>query len=140
MTTLTPDEVRDYAGIPASMTDETIQIYIDLANLIVTEDLAACEMSDERRDSIELNLAAHYATQGLNDAATVYGGLISQKVGSSEERYSSMSDKNFGLVMSRFGQIAITLDPCGILLSISSAKKKATFEVIVPTGFGVRCY
>lgn len=125
---VTVGALREYANIPDSIDDAILQQYIDFAHVIVTEDMANCPMTPERREMIELNLAAHFASQSVQMG--ISNGLSQMKIGQSEERYATLNDTNFGLAVSRFGQIAIMLDPCGILVEISTPRMKARFQVV----------
>lgn len=128
----TPLELRAYASIPASLVDGVLQTYLDIANLIVVENLATAGYSDERLKLIELNLAAHFATQGPAGAGTYSAAqLESIRVGQSEERYRTSVSSAFGLSTSLYGQVAMALDTSGILAGLlASSALKATFEVV----------
>lgn len=125
---ITPADLRAYTGAPASITDAQLTQFLEFAHVIVTEDMALCPMSDERREMIELNIAAHFTQQASSPGTSASVNYI--KVGTSEERYATLNDDTFGLGTTRFGQTAIMLDPCGILVQVSSPKMKALFQVV----------
>ena len=120
-------ELRAFADLPpvAVVPDTTLQLFCDMATLIIDEDFAGSSLSVNRLGMIELNLAAHFAIVSLEK-----GGLTQQIVGQSAERYQLMSDKNSGLGASRFGQQALALDTTGVLSQYASSPVKAQFEVI----------
>lgn len=125
--TVTAAQLRSFAGLQTDTTvlpDSTLNQYIAIATLIVTEDLEGSGYSSDRLDAIELNLAAHYAILGQER-----GGLIQQKIGTSEERYQLMSGSN-SLSSSRFGQVVSSLDTLGILAGMASQPLKAAFRVV----------
>jgi len=119
-------KLRAYAGLPPVQTvpDSTLQIYSDMATVIVTEDLAGKGLTDDRLDAIELNLAAHFAIISLER-----GGLIRQKVGASEEEYAPVNGKN-SLSTTLFGQQAAALDTSGALAALTAPALRARVEVV----------
>jgi len=126
----TPAELRGYTGIPASVTDSTLQLYLDAANSIIADVLASAGYDSNRMKLIELNVAAHFATNGPYNGSYSSGMLNSVKVGQSEERYSSLKSSEYGLATSVYGQIAMGLDTQGLLAGILASKPlKAFLEV-----------
>lgn len=124
-------QLRVYANLPTIeiLPDDDVQIYIDIAAVIRSEDLEGKSITPGRLDLIELNLAAHYAI-----VSREYGGLTAQTVGQSEERYHIISDKMFGLGATRFGQQALALDTSGTLVTLASSPLKAKFTVVGDQG------
>lgn len=130
VTQITPDQIRKYAGFPSSVTDDQLNPASEAAYLIVTEDLAASGLSDTRLDSINLNLAAHFASVSVER-----GGLTYQRIGQSEERYQTLASDVWGLMATRFGQIAVQLDTTGTLAGLTGKPLKARFEIVsIPYG------
>ena len=121
------DDLRAFANLPASnlVPDSTLQLFVDIANIIRVEDFSTASLSPGRLDMIELNLAAHFAV-----VSQEYGGLTSQTVGTSEERYHIFSDKLYGLASTRFGQQALALDTSGVLSTMTASPLKALFRVV----------
>lgn len=129
----TPDELRTYISAPESVIDDVLQLYLDAAYVIVDEELSTVGYSSDRLKLIELNLAAHFATNGPSVTGGTYtsGQLEYIKVGSSEERYATMSNSSWGIATSVYGQIAMALDTSGKLAGqLASKPLKARFSVI----------
>lgn len=124
--TVTATEIRNMANLPPVdvIPDDRLTVYANMAALIVLEDLSASGYTVGRLALIELNLAAHFAIKTFE-----YGGLTSQGVNDSFEKYQLISDKAYGLASSRFGQVAASLDTQGILSALSAPPLKAIFEV-----------
>lgn len=123
---VTPTQLRNFAALPpiAVISDEALQVYIDLADLIVSEDLAGSSYSVDRLSMIELNLAAHFAIKTYE-----HGGLTAQVVGQSEERYQLIVGAQ-GLATSQYGQTVNILDTDGILAELSAPPLRAQFRVV----------
>lgn len=127
----TPSELRAYISAPASVVDATLQVYLDIANLVIVENLASAGFSTERLKLIELNLAAHFATQVPSSAGGSAGQLESLRVGQSEETYKTYMTGEYGLATSVYGQIAMALDTTGTIAGLLAAKPlKAIFAVV----------
>jgi hypothetical protein len=122
-----PEVLRAFADLPPVLVvpDQVLEVFAGMARLVRAEDFAASSLSSDRLDMIELNLAAHFAIVSLER-----GGLTSQTVGTSEERYRLISDRAYGLSSTRFGQQALALDSTGVLSALSSSPLKAQFRVI----------
>lgn len=122
-TRVTVDEVA--AILPGVVSDnEELQPYIDVATLIVTEELALAGHSSDRLKQIELYLSAHFAVITLER-----GGMVKQKVGDAEETYQVPGFNTVGLVTTRFGQQVVILDSSGKLAALSQKPVKAIFRV-----------
>lgn len=127
----TPAELRAYASIPTTVVDATLQLYLDAANSIITDVLASAGYTSDRMKLIELNLAAHFATNGPANGSYSSGMLESIKVGQSEERYTSLTSSQYGVATSIYGQIAMALDTKGLLAGLMASKPlKALITVI----------
>jgi hypothetical protein len=95
-----------------TLTDLEIEAFIQLQN-------SNCTYSEDILTQIELYLSAHYCT--LSDRE-----LKSEKLGDATDVYAGVY--GMGYESSRYGQMAITLDTCGILKT--SSNPPAIFEVI----------
>lgn len=104
-----------------TLTDLEIEAFINTANIVVNEQLqnSNCTYSEDILTQIELYLSAHYCT--LSDRE-----LKSEKLGDATDVYAGVY--GMGYESSRYGQMAITLDTCGILKT--SSNPPAIFEVI----------
>ena len=115
--------------IPASVTNGTLQTFLDTANLVCTENLGACGYSTARLTLIELYLAAH-----LTLLLVERGGLSSSRTGGSEgaqDTYVSAVYSNMrGWMTTRWGQMECTLDPAKVLTNQSSTTLPALFKVM----------
>ncbi len=108
--------------------DQDLGLYIRAAQTVVTEDLKDTSYSDERKTEIALFLAAHFAEVSVSQ-----GGLVSKKVGETEETYrvtKSTSTNDHAYKATRFGLQALTLDSEGILIQTSTQLKPALFRVV----------
>ena len=126
-TSNTPTKLRNFADLPPVevVPDANLQVYVDLAWLIRSEDLEGKGLSSDRLDSIELFLSAHYAILTYEK-----GGLTQQMVGQSEDRYQLIGQKMYGLSATRFGQAAVSLDTSGTLVKLTTPPLKALFRVV----------
>lgn len=103
-------------------TDTDLQIYADTADIIIdditqTSSLFASQ-SQALRDTIALYVAAHYYV-----ISEERGGLLSQTIGESKDRYNTPSSDKTGLYSTRFGQQACALDTTGVLSNLSNQFK-----------------
>lgn len=112
------------AIIETSLDDTTVQIFIDDADLIVT-DLVGSEtsLSDARKEQIERYLTAHLIT------ITRQRQLQEHEVEDARERYVGSFGK--GLEGSTYGQTVLTLDTSG-KIKASINKRTITFWAIPP--------
>ena len=104
-------------------TTRNVTIFIETADLIVTENLVGKGLTPERLRIIELYLAAHFIA-----ITEERGGLLSSEKGESREKYAIPFDK--GLAFTRYGQTALSLDTTGTLVSMSKTVNKAEFRVV----------
>lgn len=107
----------------ADTTDVTV--FIQTANLVVSEELVGKGLSDARLKQIELYLAAHYGC-----LAGEKGGITREKVGESEIGYRQDFKSSPNLSMTRYGQQALALDTSGSLAKMDAPKGKAEFRVV----------
>lgn len=94
--------------------------FVATATLLVTEDLAAKGLTDERLHLIGVYLAAHFAT-------ITVGELTMRKVGDATDDYVKVRLYD-GLRASTFGQQAIALDPSGTLANFNGYN--AEFDLV----------
>lgn len=118
-------DLRDIVKtIPLDVADGDLAPFTTVAALIRSEDLAGSGLSSGRLDQIELYLAAHFLVLAVEN-----GGLLREKQGQSIDQYRDF-DKSFaGLMSTRYGQAALSLDSSGTLQSTMSTKK-AQFRVV----------
>ena len=119
-------------GIP---TDDAYTYALGTAQMIVDEQLRAsttCKMSDARYDKITVYLAAHFVEPTANSASGLpAGGLRRSKLGEADESYATPEASMIGYESTRWGQLALALDTCGILASsTANAGLKAQFRVV----------
>ena len=108
-------------------TNLNVDQFIETADLIVTEQLGEKGLSPRRLRQIELYLAAHFAV-----LAEERGALVRSKIGASEQEYAGKFGD--GLLLTRYGQQAVTFDDSGTLASIAKPSKlKAQFDVVTVT-------
>jgi hypothetical protein len=99
---------------------------LDDAKTLLTSAFAAASpaVPQKTQDIIVKYLAAHFITMQLER-----GGLTSQKIGESQESYGVKS--GMGLNTSRYGQMAIQLDPTRALAKLAQAQGGiAQFSVV----------
>lgn len=122
---------------PANLSDDQYTLALETAQLIVSEQLvgvADCNMSQDRLDKITVYLAAHFAEPMSNSADGMpSGGLKRSKLGEADESYfgPANDDGTLGYRSTRWGQLAIALDTCGILAgSTANAGLMAQLRVV----------
>lgn len=131
---VTPADVKAIYPPAVDKTDEAIQVFIDIADLIVDEQIRPnCPMSEARYDTITIYLTAHY--MAISDAASgdnTSGGMLRRsKLGEADESYATPDSTEYAYNATRFGQMALALDTCGILAaSMASKGVKAQFRVV----------
>lgn len=113
-------------------TDRDTTSFITTAQLVYDEEVATAAseqsrtVSADRQDQIVLYLAAHFVC-----ITEERGGLRRSKMGDSDESYKAPGNNDVGLASTRYGQMAMMLDPTSTLSSLSAgAKLKARFSVI----------
>lgn len=118
MSRVTSQEVRDFIPDTIGNSSDAARPFIQVANLLVTERLTGKGLSDDMMKTLELFLAAHFATLSLER-----GGLTVKEVGDAREEYQLLSQNNFGLASTRFGQQAVAMDSTNTLAHLASGKK-----------------
>lgn len=119
----------------SGLSDDQLQAALDTAELIVSEQLTnvpGCTMSSERLDKITVYLTAHFADASSNAQSGIpAGGIKRDKLGDSDQSYFGPGDSATGYSTSRWGQLAMALDTCGILASsLANNGLKAQFRVV----------
>lgn len=97
--------------------------FIDVATLIVDEQLANSGLSVARFKQIELYLAAHFVA-----ISEEKGNLKRSRIGDASEEYDNKS--GVGLELTRYGQQALALDTSGTLRSMARSTQNALFIVV----------
>lgn len=124
--TITTEDVKKvYKG---GISDDDLQVAIDTALLVVNEQLLGCNMSQERLEKIAVYLSAFYADATATSGAGLPGVLRRQKLGDADESYAVPLDSAEYYKSSKWGQLAISLDQCNIL--ISQGTLPAQFRVV----------
>lgn len=118
-----PVTISDLKELVTGVNDTQAQIFIDSAHALVDGKITNVGYPLRTVYLIELYLAAHFASSTVDS-----GGVISVKVGLSEERYSDPSNM-LGIAKTRFGQQALSLDTLGILNDLAASPVKAIFKV-----------
>ena len=99
-----------------------LQTYVDIAFGVITSlSQSSQQFADQPQallDVIELYLSAHYYV--LSEER---GGLMSQTIGESKDRYNTPSADKTGFYSTRFGQQACVLDATGVLSNASNQFK-----------------
>lgn len=133
---VTIDDVKAvFPPLSGSPTDDQYTAALETAQLIADEQLktsTTCTMSDARIDKITVYLAAHFleATKNAGEALPA-GGLKRSKLGEADESYAIPDSTLTGYQSTRWGQLALALDTCGILAaSMSNNGLKAQFRVV----------
>lgn len=119
MARVTTTEVQNIVQTSAS--GPAIQEHIVVASRLVDDILSGQSLSADRLRDIELYLAAHLTA--LFDPST---GMATQvRIGEAENEYDFGGSLGEGLKLTRFGQMALTLDTTRRL--ISAGKTQARF-------------
>jgi hypothetical protein len=109
--------------IESDKEDEALEAFVDIANLLVNEQLVGKGLSDAMLTKIELYLAAHFLA-----VVTELGGLVRDSYGSASVQLSDVYGP--GLGSTRFGQTALVLDTTATLQRISTVKNRAEFRLV----------
>lgn len=96
-------------------TDIDTTPFINMAAVIVDEDLASSGLSETRLTEIERCLAAHFA-------CSLDPRLTSEKIGDANNAYQTA--KGQGLHMTAYGEQALMLDSTGTLANLEGLKAK----------------
>lgn len=105
--------------------------FIADAHVIVDDLLTGKGLTEAKLKLIEKYLAAHLYTLSQE-----HGGLVREKIGEAEQQFASPGSGT-GLRSTRFGAMALTLDPTGTLeANLVGGSKKALFRVVSPADDG----
>lgn len=121
MPRVTATEVK--AIFDTSLSDETVEVHIEIANGIVSTELASSGHSASRLKDIERYLSAHLLS--LRDPVT---GMVRTEWVASEAKIDFSSDFGQMLRSTHFGQTAIMLDTTGRLENLG--RRRAVFRAI----------
>ncbi len=99
-----------------------LESYIEVANNLMNELFKNTTLSDGLLENIERWLAAHIIATSKEREA------IQQKAGPAEQRFSDIYGK--GLDSTSYGQMAIALDPTGILFDINAQRRPIKIRAI----------
>lgn len=115
-----------------SLGDDVLTGALNTAQMIVDEDIKPkCSMSSDRYDKITLFLAAHFAYLSETSGNGIDGAIRRSKIGESDESYTTVNSDATGYETSRWGQMAMALDKCGILAGQNANKGlKAELRVV----------
>ena len=108
---------------PTDLDDSALTPFIEVATMIVDEELTNKGYTANRLKTIELYLAAHYAVISLES-----GGIKYEKVSNAATSYNVPMGE--GLKSTRYGAQALTLDTAGGLAALASAPLKARLNII----------
>lgn len=130
--TITVTDLRTIYTPLVAQSDEQLQPFVDIGNLIVNEQLLGqkCTQSDARLELIAEYLAAHFADMSANGSNGYAGALTRDKLGEADQSYAAPPATETGYMTSRYGQTALALDMCGLLKASTIATLKAQFEVV----------
>ena len=130
MARTTVEEVREI--ITTSLTDAQVEIWMGIANTLVTENVA-CGLSAAVLTEIERQITAHLIAQVPNSGAGAEP-IISEKLDDASVTYADIWGKGFE--SSSYGKTALLLDSCGGLANMG----KRTAKVIAVTSFEGKTY
>lgn len=112
--------------------DSALQPFVDIGNMVVNEQVigtkCGMQMSNDRAKKLAIYVSAHFADISASADAGESGPIKTDKIGESSTTYAVADQNNAGYNQTRWGQLAIALDTCNILLS--APKLKAQFEVV----------
>ncbi|MFV2014003.1 MAG: hypothetical protein ACC656_01120 [Candidatus Heimdallarchaeota archaeon] len=99
--------------------------YLNMANLIVNEELVNSGLSTERLAMIEQFLAAHFLVLFVEK-----GGLTEEEMGDSKNSFANAVDSGFN--STRFGRQALVIDSSGSLTALSKKASggQAQFRIV----------
>jgi hypothetical protein len=119
MARTTATEVKQV--ITTTLTDTQIDIWIDIANKIVTATVT-CGLGAATLEEIERQLTAHYIAL-LPGSGSGAMPVKKEKVGEAEVTYADVFSGK-GLETTIYGKAALALDTCG---GLANASKKAIY-------------
>jgi len=117
------DDVKDI--INTALGDDTINAFIVTSSIVVDgiDANTDCNLSDERLEEIEKYLTAHIIQLTQERLTT------SERVGEAQESYS-LAPLGKGLEGTGYGQMALMLDTCGLLIGEANAKRRVTIYAV----------
>lgn len=119
------------AIIETEIPDETIEnVYIQMTNAFMTLHLSDCTIPDAVDTELRRLLTAHFMSSTRDIEA---GSLIEFQADHVRTRVGGALRGGIfgqGLRMTRYGQLALEMDPCGTLIDVADGKPKAEFEVV----------
>lgn len=115
------EQVQALVSVPDDFDFASVAL---MAKLVRDEYLDATVLSEGKLDFIELLLAAHFTALAVEK-----GGLVKQTIGEASETYHDYSNKQTGLLATRFGAQAVAMDDSGALAGLSTSNLRAEFVV-----------
>lgn len=107
-------------------TSLSVDAFLAIAQKMANSLLSGKGLDSDTMDSIVIYLTAHLLV--LSDEN---GGLRRERMGDADESYRTPDPKATGFASTRFGQMAMILDPTGTLAGAgASSNLKATLEVV----------
>lgn len=122
----------DVTAIIETEIDEAVieNVYIPMANAFITLHLADCTIPDAVDTELRRLLTAHFMSATRDIEA---GSLIEFQADHVRTRVGGALRGGIfgqGLRLTRYGQLALEMDPCGNLTDVADGKPRAEFEVI----------
>lgn len=123
------DDVRllfKTSNLLSNYNTQDIEVFINDAELLVSEDLSGKGLTSDRLDLITKFLAAHFIVVSAES-----GGLRRSRVGDADDSYV-VPEAKAGLSSTRFGQQAINLDTSGTFAqaAVAGSMNRAQFRVV----------
>ena len=110
-TRVNPTEVKQIMDISSSIIDDDVQIFIDLANLMVNKVITDTSITAAHEKQIEKWLSAHYVA--IRDPQSKM-----EKAGSVSQSFQEKVD--LGLNQTRWGQNVLNIDTSGAFAALQS--------------------
>jgi uridylate kinase len=104
-------------------TDDELSLFCEMGQFSVDEFLSTTDLTDIVKGKIALYLAGHFYVLSVEG-----GGITYSKSGQAEEKYKSFGYDTIGFAVTRFGQMACSLDTSNVLMDMSN-KDKISFAV-----------
>lgn len=121
MARVTVEEVQQILD-DSELSTSIITSFISSANVLVTDNLASLELTDDTLEQIELWLSAHMVI------ATRERMAKSEEAGGAKIVYNGITGK--GLQSTPYGQMALALDSTGTLATLDESKKSITIQAL----------
>lgn len=126
---ITADDIKEVYST-SGLSDLELSVFADIGNMVVNEQIVGTtcgdKLSSDRLDKIAVYVACHFAEVSAN--SDVPGPIKTDKIGDALTSYASPDQARAGYMSSRWGQLALTLDTCNLL--VSAARLKALFQVV----------